>query len=95
MQASYSSRPPTQITSLAGLRDWDSQPETGRTLSLFPPWGALSGMAQTGVSRLVVVAGESFLDRLFALGGQDRGARQRRPQVRGRRRRRIDWRHRA
>ena len=23
------------------------------TLSLFPPWGALSGMAQTGVSRLV------------------------------------------
>ena len=31
-------------------------------------------MAQTGVSRLVVVAGKSFLDRLFALGGQARGA---------------------
>ena len=49
------------------------------------PGGALSTMAQTGVSRLVVVDGESNLDRLFALGGQDRGARQRRPQVRSRR----------
>ena len=65
------------------------------TLSKTGPWGALSTMAQTGVATLVVDDGESFLDRLLALGGQDRGARQRRPQVRGRRRRRIDWRHRA
>ena len=49
-------------------------------------------MAQTGVARLVVNDGESFSDRLFALGGQDRGARKRRPQVWGRRQRMIDWR---
>ena len=49
-------------------------------------------MAQTGVSGLVVVDGESFLDALFASAGQGRGTRQHRLQVDGRRRRQIDWR---
>ena len=51
-----------------------------------------STMAQTGVSGLVVVDGESFLDALFASAGQGRGTRKHRLQVDGRSRRQIDWR---
>jgi hypothetical protein len=50
-----------------------------------------STMAQTGVSGLVVVDGESFLDALFASAGQGRGTRQHRLQVDGRRRRHRSW----
>ena len=38
-------------------------------------------MAQTGVSRPVVVDGESFLDALFVLERQDPDTRQHPPQV--------------
>ena len=46
----------------------------------------VSTMAQTGVSRPVVVDGENFLDALFVLARQDRGIRQHPLQVEGRRR---------
>ena len=55
------------------------------------PVGTISTMAQTGVSGLVVVDGESFLDALFASAGQGRGTRQHRLQVDGRRRRHRSW----
>ena len=56
----------------------------GRTEGVVP-------MALTGVSRLVEVDGDSFLNALFASAGQDRRAMEHRPQDRGPRRRTIDW----
>ena len=49
--------------------------------------------AQTGVSRPVVVDGDSFLDARFSSARQDRGTRHHRLQVGGRRHRPVAWRH--
>ena len=52
----------------------------------------LAPMALAAVSRLVVVAGDIFLNALFAPAGRDRRAVEHRQQDRGHRRRRLDWR---